>query len=437
MKITHILNSFLIVDGGRERILCDPWLGYANYGGWHSFPFVDEAEVQEQCALVDYIYISHLHDDHLCANFLSRLDKQTPVIIRKFRDKSLKRVIAAIGFVNFIELSADESFETEDFVIEIIPQIESNSGSLVDQVSYDIDTSIFFFEKSTGQSFFNKVDNPISDATLVRICENLKTKYDCSINVIAMTCGAASEWPQCFLSLDRETKKSEFLRAEIEKFRIVVEEISPDFVINAGGMYVIPGKFRDLNQFLAIPSMSDLVAAFSEAGEARFFDLSGGRVLCVDSGTIKDYLKNTQRDISMPIPESDEFDGFRCRRFDHAERRRYFHSASKRFMELFNERSWEPDQAVDIIVYQELCIDERGDIDLSSSLKTDEFHLFPNLKTHSVATIHLDEYLFDAVLRGEILLNQLMSGSLTIQERNPDVFYPGTMFALNLFRAPK
>ena len=74
MKITHLSNSFILVEStsGRTNIACDPWVGYGNYGGWHSFPEFKSKDLDNLMQSIHFVYISHLHDDHFDPEFLKK-----------------------------------------------------------------------------------------------------------------------------------------------------------------------------------------------------------------------------------------------------------------------------------------------------------------------------------------------------------------------------
>ena len=40
MKITHFNNSFIGVQANTTMLVCDPWVGTSNYGGWLSYPIM-------------------------------------------------------------------------------------------------------------------------------------------------------------------------------------------------------------------------------------------------------------------------------------------------------------------------------------------------------------------------------------------------------------
>ena len=91
MIIKHFVNSFVIIKNKKIRIACDPWIGKANYGGWHSYPLIDKRLVLSNLRTCKYIYISHLHSDHFCPELLQDLDlEKTHFIIKNFKLKTLK-----------------------------------------------------------------------------------------------------------------------------------------------------------------------------------------------------------------------------------------------------------------------------------------------------------------------------------------------------------
>ena len=92
MKITHLSNSFILVESQNVKICCDPWVGRANYGGWHSFPEFEKNDIINYLKDFDIVYISHLHDDHLDIKFL----KESGLYDKKF---IIKNIHIAIKFI--------------------------------------------------------------------------------------------------------------------------------------------------------------------------------------------------------------------------------------------------------------------------------------------------------------------------------------------------
>ena len=112
MKLTYLSSASVIINHEKTNILCDPWLVDGEfYGSWFHYPSLNFKP--EDFNFVDYIYISHIHPDHLSIKTLSRIDKKIPVIILNYVDKFLKRNIERLGF-NVIELEHNKRTHLKD-----------------------------------------------------------------------------------------------------------------------------------------------------------------------------------------------------------------------------------------------------------------------------------------------------------------------------------
>jgi len=65
MKITHLNNSFFLIESNSTRLVCDPWIGPMEGTALWSYPIITGAEIILNKLQPNYIYISHLHTDHL------------------------------------------------------------------------------------------------------------------------------------------------------------------------------------------------------------------------------------------------------------------------------------------------------------------------------------------------------------------------------------
>ena len=65
MQITHYCNSFNSFKAGNSTLVCDPWVGEAAQTAWVSFPVHENGGKFLNNLKPDFIYISHLHCDHL------------------------------------------------------------------------------------------------------------------------------------------------------------------------------------------------------------------------------------------------------------------------------------------------------------------------------------------------------------------------------------
>jgi hypothetical protein len=152
MKITYITHACQLIEVAGKRILTDPWLVGACWGGnlWHYPP---PKRTPESISNIDYIYFSHIHDDHFHPESIARLSKEvkkSQVIISDFDKPYFERAVRAKGFDNILVLKHDES-------INLVP------GLKLDMIRNDIgddDSSIVL--QADDSTVFCQTDNLMS-----------------------------------------------------------------------------------------------------------------------------------------------------------------------------------------------------------------------------------------------------------------------------------
>ena len=98
-----------VVAGGKE-LVCDPWLvGSTYWRSWWNYPPVPSSLVDSLSP--DFIYLTHLHWDHLQSVSLRRFDRDTPVLVPYDRYERLTRDLRKIGMRNVRELRHGEGVE--------------------------------------------------------------------------------------------------------------------------------------------------------------------------------------------------------------------------------------------------------------------------------------------------------------------------------------
>lgn len=104
MKITYLGHAGLYIETEFGSILCDPWFNPAYFASW--FPFPDNSGIDpSSIGTPDYLYISHLHRDHLDAKFLTEhVDKSAKVLLPDYPMDHLERELRSIGFKNFVKM---------------------------------------------------------------------------------------------------------------------------------------------------------------------------------------------------------------------------------------------------------------------------------------------------------------------------------------------
>ncbi len=111
MRATSVGHAGILIDTVDGSILCDPWFLPAFFGSWFVFPRNDQlpAELMERIEHPTFLYISHLHADHLDEAWLANhVDRSTRVLIPGFPTRELERKIRSFGFDNIIRTNDGE-----------------------------------------------------------------------------------------------------------------------------------------------------------------------------------------------------------------------------------------------------------------------------------------------------------------------------------------
>ena len=95
------------------RCLIDPWFGPqgAFLGQWYPFPQNYHLFTDSLLDDLDFIYISHAHEDHYDKWLLEKVDKAVPIYIADFADKTLRDGLMTLGFETVIEVRDEEAIE--------------------------------------------------------------------------------------------------------------------------------------------------------------------------------------------------------------------------------------------------------------------------------------------------------------------------------------
>lgn len=110
-RIDYLGHAGFRVEHRDQCILIDPFFYPAFLASW--FPDPDNRFLLEETlrARVDYLYISHTHEDHFDHRFLKALNKDVQVLCPNYRSKSLERRLRALGFNRIIALAHKQSVE--------------------------------------------------------------------------------------------------------------------------------------------------------------------------------------------------------------------------------------------------------------------------------------------------------------------------------------
>ena len=286
MKLRYVANAcFLITLAGGRRILTDPWFQGPCQQTWWTFPSVHERLVAEvRACRPDFLYISHLHHDHLHPESLATFDRTTPVIIGAMNTPNLRNALAALGFRTLIEAPFETRRPLADTGAQFVLFRDFHGNTLGDDslVDYDLDTSLYLWD-ADGTRLFLAVDNTILPADADRIAQTWGAP-----DIAQLPYVSASLFPMAMDDYDdaRKHAATASLRTRTAaNFRELTRALQPKRVIPGGGEYVLGGPAAPLSRFLPQPLGAELAAELESVGMGdALAKLYAGDEL--DSGTL-------------------------------------------------------------------------------------------------------------------------------------------------------
>ena len=271
MKLTHIASATTLITHKNTKVLTDPWIvGDEFYGSWTHYPTLDVD--YSQFDDVDYIYISHIHPDHMSKETLEKINPEIPVLIHKYDAKFVKMNLERWGR-KVIELDHGASFHCGDGLnIHIYAADDCNPeicfkffgcGKMESKFgSTGIDTMAIFEDGS--KTILNVNDCPflLSQQVLSRVLKNHP-----KIDLLLVGYAGAGSYPQCWDYSDKEKlevyglkKKNHFLKMGLD----YLKRIKPVTYMPFAGTYTLRGKKAYLEKFRVVPELQEALDYYEE-----------------------------------------------------------------------------------------------------------------------------------------------------------------------------
>lgn len=271
MKLTHIASATTLITHKNTKVLTDPWIvGDEFYGSWTHYPTldVDYSTFDD----VDYIYISHIHPDHMSRETLEKINPEIPILIHKYDAKFVKMNLERWGR-KVIELEHGESFHCGDGLnIHIYAADDCNPeicfkffgcGKMESKFgSTGIDTMAIFEDGS--KTILNVNDCPflLSQQVLTRVLKNHP-----KIDLLLVGYAGAGSYPQCWDYSDKEKlevyglkKKDHFLKMGLD----YLNRVKPVTYMPFAGTYTLRGKKAYLEKFRVVPELQEAFDYYAE-----------------------------------------------------------------------------------------------------------------------------------------------------------------------------
>jgi UDP-MurNAc hydroxylase len=145
LKITSLGHAGLFIETRHGSVLCDPWFNPAYFASWFPFPTNEHIDPKE-IGHPDYLYVSHLHQDHFDARFLrEHVGKEATVILPDFPLDLMERELRDLGFTNFLKTKNFEPVEIDGLRFVTASLVAPTDGPLGDSglIVDDGETRIF------------------------------------------------------------------------------------------------------------------------------------------------------------------------------------------------------------------------------------------------------------------------------------------------------
>jgi UDP-MurNAc hydroxylase len=267
LKIRYIANAcFVLTLASGRTILTDPWFEGPCQQTWWNFPPLDDGLLAEVRALEpDYLYISHLHHDHLHPQSLRHFDPATPVIIGAMNTPNLANALKTAGFSNHLPFAFETRAPLPGADCELLLFSDFHGNTLGDEsvLEYDLDTSLYLFD-GDGTKVFNAVDNTIRPEDAERIAREYGPP-----DAAMLPYASASLYPMAmadYSATEKAAARNHIRARTAANFAEVCRRLGARRVIPAGGEYVLGGSLAARSRFLPQPLEPALRGALKAAG---------------------------------------------------------------------------------------------------------------------------------------------------------------------------
>ena len=135
MRVTYYGQACTLTEAAGLRILTDPWLTEGAYQGtwFHTHVLADAGVTPESFPKdIDYLFLSHEHQDHLDVATLKHFRPDIPLLICRFVTPKFRNYLQGLGFNNIRELDSGDRLALENGVsVTIFATAEYTNDSAI------------------------------------------------------------------------------------------------------------------------------------------------------------------------------------------------------------------------------------------------------------------------------------------------------------------
>jgi len=160
MRVTYFGQACTLIEAAGRKILTDPWLTEGAYfGTWFHTHILSEASINPVAFPkdIDYLFLSHEHQDHVDPAMLRHFPHNIPVVICKFPTPKFRRYLEGLGLCNIWEIPSGQQLQLGDgLTLTILGTAEfTNDAALL--------------VEGEGYRLLNETDCKLSYADLKRV----------------------------------------------------------------------------------------------------------------------------------------------------------------------------------------------------------------------------------------------------------------------------
>ncbi len=281
MKITNIGGATALLEHNGKRIIFDPWLDEGIlYGSWFHYPPV-KMELKD-LGRVDYIYISHIHEDHCSSGTIKHLNRDAEIIVMdrepqipNFITKFLKR--NQFEFKKVHKIRPNQPQEIAPGLI--VDMVEADPAH---QYNFPVDSGLIL--NWDGFKLYNANDCPPCAQSL----DYINKTYG-KLDIALLPYSGGSGYPSCYLNLSHDQKiaeKNRIFAAGTQMFVDAIKSLKPKLAMPFADQYVIGGSRSHLNRYSPHPACPGAVIEhLQQAGMKQdFLLLNSGQTFEFESG---------------------------------------------------------------------------------------------------------------------------------------------------------
>lgn len=250
MEIQSLNNATIYIKSESCSILIDPWLIGDLYGGaWSPFSKLRDLSFLNS---VNYVFISHIHEDHWDLATLELVPRNATILIPKMLvNKVIENKLRELGFTLIQMVELNKIFCINEYIsLKVISPLNTFAQDFdryEDGYEYDatnVDTSLLLTDVQSKSSHLFLCDNSPYD---------LK-KLIAEINVDLTTFwypfnSYAQDYPICYENLSENDKQlihDEMHKKRVDATAAAINQLSPKYCLPHSADFVLNGPLADL-----------------------------------------------------------------------------------------------------------------------------------------------------------------------------------------------